>query len=239
MVTEAVAIAAISHWQYVRIKMPLNRDRLVYLQRGQATLPNSDLPDDIRRDYDEASSNLDLSPRGAAALLRLAIQKLCKYVGEPGENLNTDIGSLVQKGLDPKVQQALDFVRVIGNNAVHPGEIDLRDDRATAESLFRLLNLMPKKCSPSRSTLMSSLRHCRPMLVPPLTGGTTRGPGLDRRRLGIEQAKAGVSAVAGMTIEAERRRSTRDATAAPAPRLPSAKQALAAQAACLATVRLR
>jgi len=34
---------------------------------------------------------------------------------------------------------------VIGNNAVHPGQIDLRDDRAIAESLFRLLNLVAEK----------------------------------------------------------------------------------------------
>ena len=33
-------------------------------------------------------------------------------------------------------------MRVIGNNAVHPGKIDLSDDRATAERLFRLLNLI-------------------------------------------------------------------------------------------------
>jgi len=43
------------------------------------------------------------------------------------------------------VQRALDAVRVIGNNAVHPGEIDLNDDRATAASLFRLLNLIADK----------------------------------------------------------------------------------------------
>lgn len=36
-------------------------------------------------------------------------------------------------------------MRVIGNNAVHPGSMDLRDDRATAESLFRLLNLIAEK----------------------------------------------------------------------------------------------
>lgn len=36
-------------------------------------------------------------------------------------------------------------MRVIGNNAVHPGSIDLRDDRATAENLFRLLNLIAEK----------------------------------------------------------------------------------------------
>ncbi len=49
--------------------------------------------EDIRRDYDEAAKVLALSPRGAAALLRLAIRKLCKELGEPGKNINEDIGS--------------------------------------------------------------------------------------------------------------------------------------------------
>jgi hypothetical protein len=48
----------------------------------------------------------------------------------------------VKKGLLPSVQQALDVVRVIGNNAVHPGQIDLRDDMQTAAVLFRLVNLI-------------------------------------------------------------------------------------------------
>ena len=120
-------------------------DKLVYPQRGEAPPANPNLPDDIRRDYDEASSILDLSPRGAAALIRLAIQKLCKGLGQPGKNLNDDIGKLVENGLDKRIQQALDAVRVIGNNAVHPGQIDLSDNRAAAESLFRLLNLIAEK----------------------------------------------------------------------------------------------
>ena len=117
-------------------------EKLVFPSRGEAPPANADLSAEIRRDYDEASSILDLSPRGAAALLRLAIQKLCKELGEPGENLHNDIGALVSKGLDRDVQKALDSVRVIGNNAVHPGEMDLRDDRGTAETLFQLLNVI-------------------------------------------------------------------------------------------------
>lgn len=107
--------------------------------------PNYDLPDDVKRDYEEASEILDKSPRGSAALLRLAIQKLCVHLGEPGKNINTDIASLVKRGLDKRVQQALDVVRVIGNNAVHPGQMDIKDDKDTARTLFGLVNLIAEK----------------------------------------------------------------------------------------------
>ena len=41
-----------------------------------------------------------------------------------------------------KIQKSLDIVRVIGNNAVHPGQIDLKDDKKTVLALFELLNLI-------------------------------------------------------------------------------------------------
>ncbi|WP_256666270.1 DUF4145 domain-containing protein [Pseudomonas sp. KBS0710] len=120
-------------------------NKLMYPIVGSVVAANPDMPDDIRRDYNEAGSILDQSPRGAAALLRLAIQKLCKELGQPGENINNDIKALVAAGLDSRVQKALDAVRVIGNSAVHPGKIDITDDRATAESLFKLINLIVDK----------------------------------------------------------------------------------------------
>jgi hypothetical protein len=88
---------------------------------------------------------VNASPRGAAALLRLCIQKLCDALGQEGKKLDDAIASLVKDGLDPRVQKALDTVRVIGNNAVHPGSIDLRDDVATATTLFSLVNLIAEK----------------------------------------------------------------------------------------------
>jgi uncharacterized protein DUF4145 len=102
-------------------------DEMVWPRLPHGPLPNLDLPPDVRRNYEEASNILDVSPRGAAALLRLAIQKLCKELGESGDNINKDIAALVQRGLHTKVQQALDVVRVIGNHTVHPGQIDLRE----------------------------------------------------------------------------------------------------------------
>ncbi len=117
-------------------------DRLVFPIIKNGAQPNQDLPEDIVRDFDEAREIVNASPRGAAALLRLCIQKLCKRLGEKGKTIDDDIASLVQKGLNPHVQQSLDIVRVIGNEAVHPGVIDLKDDRDTALRLFDLVNVI-------------------------------------------------------------------------------------------------
>jgi Domain of unknown function (DUF4145) len=121
------------------------KDRMICPEVNGGPPPNRDLPDDIRRDCLEAQGIVGRSPRGAAALLRLCIQKLCKELGEKGKNINDDIASLVKKGLPPAVQQALDAVRVIGNEAVHPGQMDLRDDRQTAKTLFNLVNLVTQR----------------------------------------------------------------------------------------------
>ncbi|MDE2826811.1 MAG: DUF4145 domain-containing protein [Bacteroidota bacterium] len=115
---------------------------MAYPNRGRAPLPNTDLPPDIKRDFEEAGAILDRSPRGATALLRLCIQKLCVHLGEKGENLNADIGALVKKGLPLQIQKALDIVRVIGNDAVHPGKLDLGDNIQTATTLFSIVNMI-------------------------------------------------------------------------------------------------
>lgn len=101
-----------------------------------------DLPEVCVSDYDEARDIVGRSPRAASALLRLTIQKLLIELGEKGKNINDDIGALVSKGLPIEVQQALDYCRVVGNNAVHPGEIDLNDKPEIANSLFEMINFI-------------------------------------------------------------------------------------------------
>ncbi len=114
---------------------------MVHPDRGSAPAPNPEMPEDVKQDYEEAARIITHSPRGASALLRLSIQKLCVNLGGKGKNINDDVATLVQQGLPETVQQALDVVRVTGNNAVHPGQIDV-DDVDVAERLFPLVNLI-------------------------------------------------------------------------------------------------
>ncbi len=120
-------------------------DQVIFPDEISVSEPNEDLSEDVKNDYNEAAKILNKSPRGAAALLRLALQKLLKQLGEKGDNINNDIKSLIGKGLNPTIQKGLDFVRVTGNHAVHPGYIDFEDDKQIAEKLFDVINFIAEK----------------------------------------------------------------------------------------------
>ncbi len=134
--------------------------RMIVPSEAPVPPPHSDLPNSCIAEYNEARDIVARSPRAAAALLRLCLQKLMIELKEKGKNINDDIGSLVQKGLPVEVQQALDYCRVIGNNAVHAGEIELTDNAEISHSLFEMLNFIvddrisrPKKVTNLYNTL--------------------------------------------------------------------------------------
>lgn len=123
----------------------LDDKNMIYPSLSTAPLAAEDLPNAIKSIYNEARDILNRSPRGSAALLRLALQLLSVHLGQKGKNLDNDIGELVKAGLPEDVQRALDIVRVIGNNAVHPGVIDLEDTPEIANRLFELINFIVEK----------------------------------------------------------------------------------------------
>ena len=120
-------------------------EKMVYPKPRLTPLPNKDLPDEIKADYEEASLIVQDSPRGACALLRLALQKLMIHL-EEDKNLDKAIKSLIDKKIiNEDLQKALDSVRVIGNSAVHPNELDIRDNKEIAIALFKIINYISEK----------------------------------------------------------------------------------------------
>jgi hypothetical protein len=117
-------------------------EKMVYPRNMTIDSPNDDLNEEIKSLYNEASKIFLDSPRGSTALLRLALQMLLKQMGKEGKNINNDIKELVESGLSSKIQKALDLLRVIGNNAVHPGQINLDDNSEVALKLFKILNMI-------------------------------------------------------------------------------------------------
>jgi hypothetical protein len=117
---------------------------MIYPQASSAPNPTDDMPDEVREDFSEARQIVDDSPKAAAALLRLAMEKLVQdLTGDDDQSLYAGIGELVDEGrIDERIQKALDSVRVTGNDYVHAGEIYRPDDRETALRLFELVNVI-------------------------------------------------------------------------------------------------
>ena len=66
-------------------------ESLVYPAQITVEDPNDDMPDEVKKLYRESAQVLSISPRAAAALLRLGLQILLGAVGGDGKNINDDI----------------------------------------------------------------------------------------------------------------------------------------------------
>ncbi|WP_158484756.1 DUF4145 domain-containing protein [Pseudomonas chlororaphis] len=119
---------------------------LAYPSVSTAPAAEADMPSDIKIDYEEARQIFSQSPRAAAALLRLCVQKLCQQLlGKEGA-IHQQIGELVEKGLPSRVLKAFDTIRIFGNESVHPGTVNLNDTPEVALALFGLLNMAVRHC---------------------------------------------------------------------------------------------
>ena len=130
-----------SLWHRIQLHESV-RGALLWPRSLPAPEPDEGMPDHVRELYQEAREVLASSPRAATALLRLTIEEICSALGHSGKKLNDAIGALVAEGLPAKVQEALDSVRVVGNSAIHPGQINLGDKDETALRLFDLVNVI-------------------------------------------------------------------------------------------------
>lgn len=120
----------------------------VYPDNISVELPNTNMPEDIKKIYNEASSIVNISAKSAAALLRLALEKLLIHLGAKKESIDLMIQDLVDKDVisaSGSVRKALDTLRLLGNAGVHPTGIDLEENPNTPFALFKVLNFVVEK----------------------------------------------------------------------------------------------
>jgi hypothetical protein len=104
---------------------------------------SSDFTDELLELYNEARAVATHSHRAAAGLLRLLIEKLISTLGAEGRTMFERIGHLADRGdISRRTVDALDVVRVVGNNALHEGQIDPDDgdDQGSVLLLFAVVN---------------------------------------------------------------------------------------------------
>lgn len=113
-----------------------------------APLPHEDMPEEVKELYEEARQVSVFSPRAAAALLRVSLEKLTACLWESKWNLNTRIWNLKKQWLPEKVIQSLDILRINANEWwSHAWEIDLTwaDNQKIVNGLFFLVNFIVEK----------------------------------------------------------------------------------------------
>lgn len=117
---------------------------MIWPKRSDAPLPHEVMPEGLKELHSEARAVLADSPRAAAALLRLLMEKLLQDTTGKAGNLNAQIGLLVKQGtFNQRLQETADTIRVSGNNAVHPAQIQSQGDtKDVALAMFELVNFL-------------------------------------------------------------------------------------------------
>ncbi|EAK0823661.1 DUF4145 domain-containing protein [Campylobacter lari] len=127
----------------------------IFFPREVAIPPEENMPENVKEIYEEASLVLGDSPRASCALLRLALQELMKYLKEniqiynglKNRNISEDIKEIINIGnfyqeQKEMLEEAMNSIRLVGNKASHPSELDINDNSEIANILFEMINFI-------------------------------------------------------------------------------------------------
>jgi hypothetical protein len=105
----------------------------------------------VEEDLEEAAAILNKFPRGATALMRVCIQKLVPLLEDNGKELNQRVSSLVRKGLEMEIQQAMDVLEVLRSDSAQLNPLESQADRETAlRFLDSLKEVLERRMSHNR-----------------------------------------------------------------------------------------
>src|SRR6202047_692475 len=109
-------------------------------------------PELVEEDLEEAAAILNEFPRGATALMRVCIQKLVPLLQDSGKELNQRVSSLVRKGLEMEMQQAMDVLQVLRSDPVQLSQLESQADKETTlRFLDSLKEVLERRMSQNRN----------------------------------------------------------------------------------------
>lgn len=136
--------------------------KMIFPLKYEVQKPSEDMPDKVKEIYDEAANVYKHSPRAAAALLRLSIETLIPLLDGytiKAKKLNNMIGELVAQKIPDHLQEALDIVRLWGNDGIHSAaEIDVNENSETVLFLFELVNVLVDELITRKKKIKSLFR---------------------------------------------------------------------------------
>lgn len=129
-----------NNWKEAWVSPPL---------KDKAAEAPTEVDEDLKKDYREASLTLEISPRASAALSRYCLQKLLRTkAGVKAGNLKNEIQEVIDsRSLPTYLNEAIDAIRNIGNLAAHPSEDKqtgelIEVEREEAEWLIEILDAL-------------------------------------------------------------------------------------------------
>jgi hypothetical protein len=103
----------------IKDKLGVRQERWVLRPRSKAKLFPPYIPEAIRKDYEEACTIRDLSPKASATLSRRCLQGMIRdFHGVKKDRLKDEIEAIKDK-VDAQTWNAIDSLRKIGNIGAH------------------------------------------------------------------------------------------------------------------------
>ena len=113
-------------------------DKLVFPETTSRVINLENCPSTVIELVEEALSVEMNSPRAACTLLRVALERLLIEVDIGSGNLYKRLAALNLNETET-LFKLCEFVRVSGNESAHAGELDLKNNRETVDTLFKCI----------------------------------------------------------------------------------------------------
>ena len=86
----------------------------------------------LEQDFEEAAAILNNSSRGAAALMRVCIQKLLPLLKDNCTDRRHYSSALMRKGLEAEIQQAMEALQVLRRDSMQLTNFESQEDKEMA-----------------------------------------------------------------------------------------------------------